>query len=157
MGSNSSIEAHVLSTTKVQIGYDATNQLPVFILLRDIVFRVESQAYPKCRDFVVPSGFVSDGASCPGISTIRAVDMMTPGIIHDWLYSTECLNCPNREYADGVLWSLVRNRLGSWTAWRVHTGVRIFGAKSYNAPARTHWRAKIAQENYHESKESNNV
>lgn len=90
------------------------------------------------RHFVVPAGYVSDGASVPRLFwrlLSPPIDPVTlaPSIIHDWLYDNAWkydltrLEC-DRWYRD----ALIANGYQKWKANLTYFGIRLRGGR--------HWR-----------------
>jgi hypothetical protein len=88
----------------------------------------------KGKIFIVPAGFVSDGASVPQFlwGTISpAIDPRTldAAIAHDHLYRSHCYDFTRGE-ADMLFYRLCRaHGLGFWRSVKAYLGVRLFGGK----------------------------
>ena len=84
--------------------------------------------------YTIPSGFVTDGASCPrafwSICSPVAGPFGQAAIAHDWFYNEG----PDigRFRADKVLYAIARYRGAGWVrAMAVKGGVNMFGGGSY--------------------------
>lgn len=86
------------------------------------------------RTVTVPAGFVTDFASVPRIPVafLLAGGCADPAaVIHDWLYTTHEVD---RATADAVFReAILAGGDPSWRAWLMWAGVRIGGARPYEA------------------------
>jgi hypothetical protein len=94
-------------------------------LLEPFLFTVElagGKAY-----YMVPAGFVTDGASVPrwpGMYWLFGGKATKSACAHDWLYSE--VNS-EREYADEVFYAAMRNEERAWRRGVMWLGVRLGG------------------------------
>lgn len=86
------------------------------------------------RDVIVPPGFKTDFASVP---RVPVAFFLTGGlaheaaVVHDWLYTTHLLE---RDLADGLLREAAAVcGVASWRCWLMYWGVRLGGARAWNA------------------------
>lgn len=92
--------------------------------LEDISFYIDDKKY------VVPAGFISDGASIPSIfwgfiSPCIDARTLLPAVIHDYLYSVHIVD---RLTADRIfLEYLMKNDFPCWKSYTCYYAVRIFG------------------------------
>ena len=90
--------------------------------------------YVGFRQYQVPEGFVSDGASVPRFLW-RLIDpavtnqTLVPSIGHDWLYDAQV--CTRAEADAWYKRHLLLNRYPRWKTFLVYAGLRLFGW--------THW------------------
>ena len=112
-----------------------------------VVVKLGNQCWRVEKDFtviighqtiVVPSGFLTDGASAPRIFWSICAPMSGPfgeaGVVHDFLYSTKGPNF-SRSYADDALKNIGLYRgAGKVQAELVWLGVRIAGDKYFKTP-----------------------
>ena len=101
----------------------------LWVLTHPFLFEVDGKLY------IVPRGFVTDGASCPRLLWSICSPVAGPfgqgAIAHDWLYSPEGPDI-GRFTADMVLYSIGRYRgADSLRAQLVKSGVNSFGWMSY--------------------------
>jgi hypothetical protein len=90
----------------------------------------------KAEMYIIPKGFVTDGAStprplwslCPPMSGRTA----EAGVFHDWLYSKDCLLKLTRKEADYLFLIAMRDfKVAMARATAIHMGVRAGGAGSF--------------------------
>lgn len=86
----------------------------------------------------VPKGFVTDGASAPGIAWSICPPMggahAEGAVLHDWLYSLDSngINDVTRKEADDIFYDIMRANGTSWVrAQAIHKAVRAGGWSSF--------------------------
>lgn len=115
---------------------DCLNQRKEIRLLSEIRYSLPDQT----RLTVCP-GFEFDGASIPQIcwtSTGHPLEhrFLYAALLHDALYSTQYLS---REISDRYFKQFLRDfsGVGTFTAWKMFSAVRLFGGKAWNGKSDT--------------------
>lgn len=109
----------------------------------DCIRLLESLKYEYMgRKFIVPAGFVSDGASVPEFlwsSVSPAIDPRTldGALAHDYLYRSITHDFTRKE-ADQLFYDYIRaHGLSYWRSKKAYWGVRLFGAGSWKKEGET--------------------
>ena len=84
----------------------------------------------------VPTGFITDGCSCPNILAPLACPMTGPqaeaAVLHDWLYSRDSEPELSRAQADQLFkYAMIDNGTKYWKAALIYRGVRFCGMRSW--------------------------
>jgi len=108
---------------KVELYYDGKQESTVVRLLEDV----------EVGGYTIPSGFCSDGCSCPRSlwSYCSPFDGRYLRIfcLHDYLYSTKAVS---RKKADKIMRDLlVEAGMSSVKAYSIYLAVRTFGGSHY--------------------------
>lgn len=89
------------------------------------------------RDIVVPTGFITDGASIPwGFQWLlkKGGPLFPCAVVHDYLYC--CANIPRKEADQIFLEMMLENEVSRWKAYLMYGAVRIFGGLFYGRSKR---------------------
>jgi len=104
-------------------------------LCEDFSFVVHYHGDLVARDYEIKKGFVWDGNSIPRIAwsftgTPWAMDLLTAGLIHDWLYKTGIVS---RKVADEIHYKVCRKHgVGWYRAQKMHKALRVAGWRAWN-------------------------
>ena len=110
---------------------ECLNEKKEIRLLETVTYQLPDQ-----KTLVIQPGFVFDGASIPQICWTSIGHPLEhrfiyAALLHDALYVTQYLP---RKTADQYFHRFLTEfaGVGSYTAWKMHTGVRLFGGGAWN-------------------------
>lgn len=88
------------------------------------------------QTYLIPRGFVTDGASIPTFYRARLErfgDYIRAAVVHDWLYKHDCpLKLSRKDCDEGFRQLMITDGVGWYTRIRMHSAVRMFGWGSFH-------------------------